>query len=361
MGSLVFLGWILLTSNPTLKGGEKLPSIFEEAKGKILRFRFSVGDIYQVKKESIQKIEINGVSFTRKIRHFIYLEVIEKNPQKGYKMRGRFISFIEYPGKKIPSYEEEYFSEFYLTPRGIMEVEKKYYMPNLRHIPTFPKEKDPSLGNLSRGDTWEALGVELIKKSLIVTIPLKVEYEYRGKEKSYHKIRYHFQINHELKPIYGHKDVPTSAFGLGIGVLYWDEEKSIPSIITEEMNLILHYSLLRKTERFSIKSYSYYFKRSLKKEAWENFFKELKRKYPKIQISPQKESYRVSFLVTKNYLEILEEITQFLKKRKFYIVLEAYYPEYAKELESLGISPSSLAFKKGKEKEKIQLEIFPLD
>ncbi|HAE22461.1 MAG TPA: hypothetical protein DCG47_09095, partial [Spirochaetaceae bacterium] len=76
--------------------------------------------------------------------------------------------------------ERFYESRYWQKPDGRFEIEPKYYMPVVRHVPTFPAR------DLKPGDTWNAPGEERhdLREGFGIAepyvIPIDVRYRYRG-------------------------------------------------------------------------------------------------------------------------------------------------------------------------------------
>lgn len=256
---------IFAVSKPALKA-EKKPAVdvFAEAKDKTLRWRFAEGEILELKKFSDQVIKVGRTSEKRSVFHRVLLEAKAPDATRGFPLEGTFTSLIRGLEAKAAYTETEKFTgSFVLAPDGQFTVEKNQYMPNIRSVPAFPADRDPSLKDdaaMDQGATWEHAGEEVMRFANLVTVPFNVRYEYRGLEnvkseqgeKNCHK----FISNYELN--YGDTDAGgPRVFGYVTAVWFWDATEGIPYYSQEEYNVIIVAEGGQANE-FKIKSRSYY-------------------------------------------------------------------------------------------------------
>lgn len=250
-------------------------NVFDEAEGKILRWRFKKGEMLEVRKYSEQKIRQGSRRVNRKVFHRVALEVKDVIDSKGYFMQGVFSSNIRTLGAADKPYEteERHKSSFYIEPRGLFHVPDGIYMPNVRNIPVFPPEKDPGneVNPLKRGDQWSHKGLEIMKFSRKMAVPLKVRYRYlgvdhveiEGKVRPLHKIAMNYQINNEYAGSL--PGVPRKLFGFVDSVIFWDASEGIPYFKKGNYDLLILYRSGVSRE-FKISSKSYYSKRRPRNE-----------------------------------------------------------------------------------------------
>lgn len=242
-------------------------NVLQESEGKILRWKLKPSDNLEIKKDSDQYILLNGRKIHRQVFHRVLLAVEDISSINGFRLSGTFSSRFRYFLKTKTPYQEEeqFFSRFYLKPRGEMVLDRQTYMPNIRHMPNFPKDADPAIkDSMAEGFRWNAPGEEVMQvgKSLL-HIPLDVIYEYHGKEivmienmpKTMHKIFMNYPIDYkrntsaagELQSIYGFASVH----------MLWNEQEGIPHRASEVYDVMLRYGDGQYHE-FRIKSTSQY-------------------------------------------------------------------------------------------------------
>ena len=265
-------------------------NIFKEGKGKILRWKLEPGDVVEIKKISQQHVIITQNSqkseLDREVIHWITLNTLDKDVDHGYHVEGSFSSQIRYlPKKQTPFQADElFYSKFYIEPIGKYYVPGEQYMPNVRHIPFFPKWRDPANVEkpLREGDSWTQSAEEIILGKRLYHIPIEANYIYLGKNlvktqdetKVLHKIKISLALNYTLQD--GGKNDPRNIFGYSTALLAWDEEEGIPYLMREEINLTLIYDN-GLTHEFAIKSITRYNKkRSFSSSDKKKFVKDLK-------------------------------------------------------------------------------------
>ncbi len=240
-------------------------TVFEEAAGKLLRWRLNPGEVVELRKFGEQDVKVNGQPIRRNVFHRVLLEVKGLEPQ-GYRISGTFRSHIRTESKaKAPYKEEEYYTgDFILKPTGEYLVPEKQYMPNIRHIPAFPPADPADEENpMKPGYRWTAAGEEVMQAGEVVSIPVEVRYEYLGRDiistedglKVLHKIQTNYQINYEASK--KTTLLPRRMFGLVQAVWLWDEKESIPYYSQEDYNVLMIYES-GETQEYQIKHRSLY-------------------------------------------------------------------------------------------------------
>lgn len=250
-------------------------NILKRAQSKILRWRLTKGDLLEVEKTAKQNIKVGESLQNRYVIHRVLLSVDEVDAEKGYGINGVFhTKFKKSKTSSEPFQAEEHHkSQFYIQPLGTFQVSAGMYMPNIRNVPTFDKFRDPVFSEaakiLKKGDTWQADAEEYFQTGLMIKIPLKVNYEYRGAKsfdtlkgiKTLHKVKLNYKLNYEVGRT-SLANAPKRIFGFVSGWYLWDEEEGIPYMAKEDYNVLIVYGN-GNTHEFDIKSKSKY--RKIKK------------------------------------------------------------------------------------------------
>ena len=141
-------------------------------------------------------------------------------------VKGAFSVFTKDDSETIFKLTDKRLSDFTINKDGSYLVDKKYSMPNLRHIPTFP-DKD-----LKQGDKWSGKGELYIDNfSVVLGLQLNVDYEiveekiFDGKNVAVINYKYNidknFSANRQQFP-----DLPSRIVGANDGIVYWDLDKN---------------------------------------------------------------------------------------------------------------------------------------
>lgn len=243
-------------------------NVFDEAIGKVFRWKLQKKDILELRKIGDQTIKLQGRQINRKVYHRVTLETKEIDPDWGYLMEGTFSTSIRPVDKKVPYEEQEYYQgSFFLSPRGFYKLNENDYMPNIRSLPAFPRGVDPAgegVKKMPAGYRWRLAGEEAIKSTAIIRIPFDVQYEYRGSEifrtnegdKEFQRFTSSYQINYENNSN-RYPNVPSKMYGFVGSNWLWDSQKGIPYISTEEYNVIMVYPN-GETREFQINTTSFY-------------------------------------------------------------------------------------------------------
>lgn len=161
----------------------------------------------------------------------------------GYRVGGVFKVFRRYNNNDVFRLEKEYKSDFIIQTNGRYIVPREHFMPNIRHIPTFPNEA------LSVGDVWNAEVIELIEDmgGGELTMVLASDYLFAGIEKDDEGrdnalIQYHIIIDKDLfqAGIKG-KNYPERIYGFNYGAYIWDIDKNVPVGQTERFQILFGY------------------------------------------------------------------------------------------------------------------------
>lgn len=129
--------------------------------------------------------------------------------------------------EKVFKLVNRYMVDFLIEPTGKFIVKKGDYMPNLRHIPTFPEKE------VNVNDKWTSNGemvLENFSRPFMLTFP--VEYNFvkiiKDNEKNIAVINYYYSVNVDLSGAGFPDDFPMRIAGENRGVLYWDMESNKP-------------------------------------------------------------------------------------------------------------------------------------
>jgi outer membrane protein OmpA-like peptidoglycan-associated protein len=253
------------TARPATRAEKKpVVDLFAEAKEKVLRWQFAEGDILELKKFSDQVVKTGGSSVKRSVFHRVLLEARTPDPAKGFPLEGTFVTLIKSgETNNVYTEAERYTASFVMQPTGQFVVNPDQYMPNVRSVPGFSENRDPSLkdeAGMEPGTTWEKPGSEVMRFDKLVTVPFNVRYEYRGLEnvkseegeKSCHKFISNYELNYGDNNGNGPR-----VFGYVTAIWFWDASQGIPYYAQEDYNVIIVNEQGLANE-FKIKSRSYY-------------------------------------------------------------------------------------------------------
>lgn len=136
-------------------------------------------------------------------------------------VNGVFSVFHRESGTSVFRLREQYLSEFSMDTRGRMDVSDTVYMPNLRHLPSFPASE------VKPGDSWSA-PVDMIVTgfSLPLKLLLSADYKLLSVEKNDGKeianIKYKYTIEKDLTKKKYPADFPMKIIGTNEGIIKWD-------------------------------------------------------------------------------------------------------------------------------------------
>ncbi len=130
-------------------------------------------------------------------------------------------------GGKVFKLLNQFMVDFLIEPSGKFIVRKEDYMPNLRHIPSFP-DKD-----VKENDEWTSDGeivFDNFSKPFKITFPVKYTFikVIKDNEKDIAVINYYYSINVDLTAPGYPADFPIKIAGENKGVLNWDITKNKP-------------------------------------------------------------------------------------------------------------------------------------
>ncbi len=145
---------------------------------------------------------------------------------------GIFTMYEKGGGESVFKQREKYPVDFYIEPTGRFIVENSDYMPNLRHIPTFPERE------ININESWKADGELVINnfsRPFKLTFPVEYTLSKVVKQKGLDiaVIDYTYTINMDLAGAAYPSDFPVKIAGHNKGVIYWDITNNRPADIRD--------------------------------------------------------------------------------------------------------------------------------
>ena len=202
--------------------------------------------IESVKTADVEYYENGILKRTYKERNIVDLTVIAIAPKGGYRVSGLFKIFRMQRGERVFHLDEEYTSDFIIHTNGRFEVPKVHFMPNVRHIPTFPDKE------INITDSWSAEAVEIIKVNNApnLTMVLASDYLFANIEtnsdgKKNAVIQYHIMTDKDLIQAglssLASRGYPSRIYGFNYGTFLWDMENNIPISQSEKYQILFGY------------------------------------------------------------------------------------------------------------------------
>lgn len=196
------------------------------------------------KDERIEMIKTAGIKYyinsglrrAYEERNVIDLTCTDKS-DKLNRVNGVFSIHEKEFGEDVFKLKEKFMVDFLIEPNGHFIVKKNDYMPNLRHIPSFP-EKD-----IKPDDTWTANG-ELVIDNFSKPFSLSFPVEYKlvkiedDKDKKIAVVNYAYTINMNLAGGNYPADFPVKIAAQNSGVLYWDVTSQKPKDMQDLYKII---------------------------------------------------------------------------------------------------------------------------
>ncbi|MBW5381938.1 OmpA family protein [Brachyspira pilosicoli] len=207
-------------------------------------WNLKVGErIESVKTADVEYYENGLLKKTYKERNIVDLTVIAIAPKGGYRVIGVFKIFRLYDGNSVFHLEEEYSSDFIIHTNGKFEVPYNYFMPNVRHIPTFP-DKEISLTH-----SWNSEAMEIVKVNNApnLAMALSADYLFANIETNENNeplavIQYHIMTDKDLLQAgLSRNGYPERIYGFNYGTFLWDMNKNIPVSQTERYQILFGY------------------------------------------------------------------------------------------------------------------------
>lgn len=155
-------------------------------------------------------------------------------------VKGRFSLYARAAVNEVFQLREQYPSEFEIDRRGRFTVPKKYFMPNVRNLPTFPEKE------AGKGDSWSA-PADLILDAFSIPFKLTFPVEYRVEElrrtdgAETAVISYRFNIDYDLSGGNYPADFPVKILGKDEGTIDWDIANNRPIRMKEKYRIIFFF------------------------------------------------------------------------------------------------------------------------
>jgi len=192
--------------------------------------------IEMTKTAGIKYYENAGLKKAYEERNVIDLTCTDKS-ERVNRVNGVFSVYEREFGEDVFKLREKFTVDFLIEPSGHFIVKKSDYMPNLRHIPSFP-DKD-----LNPGDTWTANGdlvMDSFSRPFMLTFP--VEYTLVRIDEDNNKkiavINYSYTINMDLAGAGYPADFPVKIAAQNKGVINWDITSKKPKTMQDLYEII---------------------------------------------------------------------------------------------------------------------------
>ena len=199
--------------------------------------------IESVKTADVEYYENGILKRTYKERNIVDLTVIAIAPKGGYRVSGLFKIFRMQRGERVFHLDEEYTSDFIIHTNGRFEVPTVHFMPNVRHIPTFPDKE------INLTESWTAEAAEIVKVNNAPNLNMALASDYlfanietnsEGKKNAV--IQYHIMTDKDLVQAgLSRSGYPARIYGFNYGTFLWDMENNIPISQSEKYQILFGY------------------------------------------------------------------------------------------------------------------------
>ncbi|PKL24198.1 MAG: OmpA family protein [Spirochaetae bacterium HGW-Spirochaetae-3] len=218
------------------------------------RFQYETGDKYRVVSTVDEDVYVNRrYSHSARIVNRIAFEVADTRADGSGLLRGDFSTSVQYAGGFSYVADRIYRSEYWQAPDGRYDIAPEYYMPTVRHVPTFPAR------DLKPGDTWNAPGEERhdFREDFGIPdpylIPIDVRYTYEGpgtlEGKPVRLVRAAYTVFVQPpRPRSWTIAWPTQIAGYSDQLLYWDQERGGLAAYEERFKFVFELSDGRTVE-----------------------------------------------------------------------------------------------------------------
>lgn len=216
--------------------------------GIVLRHLFRPGERYRVLSTVDEDVYINRrYSHSARIFNRIAFTVEERRDDGAGLLSGTFSTSVRYAGGASYVTDKLYESRYWQRPDGRYEIGPEYFMPVVRHVPSFPERA------LRPGDTWTAPGEEKhdFREGFGIAepyvFPIEVRYEYRGdasyKGRVVRLIRAAYTVFLRPAPPRGPVNYyPLQIAGYSEQLLYWDAERGGLAAYEEDFRFVFDLS-----------------------------------------------------------------------------------------------------------------------
>jgi outer membrane protein OmpA-like peptidoglycan-associated protein len=168
-------------------------------------------------------------------RNIIDLTCID-NRGNASRVKGGFSVYERDSVTEVFHLREQYPSEFDIDRQGRFTVPKQYFMPNLRHLPAFPRKE------VAAGDSWTEKA-DLVLNSFSIPIKLTFPVEYKlidisKKENSeVAVIQYRFDVDMDFSGGKYPADFPKKITGRDEGTINWNTSENCPVSMKEKYRM----------------------------------------------------------------------------------------------------------------------------
>jgi outer membrane protein OmpA-like peptidoglycan-associated protein len=194
-------------------------------------FMYQTGDKFRFISRVEEDVFINRrFSHSAEIVNRIAFEVADVRADGASLLKGDFSTSVRYGGGIAYVTDRIYQSAYWQLPNGRYDIADQYYMPTVRHVPTFPDR------NLVPGDSWNASGEERhdfrsdfgIPDPYVIPIDVRYRYERDGEFKGWpvKVLSAAYTIFYRPGPPRAwHVAYPIQIAGYSSMLLYWNQEK----------------------------------------------------------------------------------------------------------------------------------------
>ncbi len=194
-------------------------------------FDYKPGDKFRFISRVEEDVYVNRrYSHSAQILNRIAFEAAELRDDGAAFLKGDFSTSVRSSGGYSYVTDRIYHSEYWQLPGGRYEIDPQYYMPTVRHVPTFPARP------IQPGDTWNAPGEERhdFRTDFGIpdpyVIPVDVRYSYRGdgefKGKPVKVLTAAYTIFYQApRPRAWTITFPLQIAGYSDMVLYWNQDE----------------------------------------------------------------------------------------------------------------------------------------
>jgi outer membrane protein OmpA-like peptidoglycan-associated protein len=213
-----------------------------------LRFKYVQDEKYRLVTEVNEEVYVNGVrSHQANILNKVAVDTLAVRKGAGLLSATFLTSERSYGVQTSFSLTEEYESLFWRDEVGCYDIGEAYFMPVVRHVPTFPEEE------VTPGSSWSAPAEEAhdLRRSFAierpVRFPMTVNYTYIGSERRDGKklgvISIEYEVQHRLDGLVGRRaQVPVLIEGRSEQTYYWDNQVGKPHSYNEEFDFVFYLS-----------------------------------------------------------------------------------------------------------------------
>jgi outer membrane protein OmpA-like peptidoglycan-associated protein len=210
------------------------------------RFKYTKDEKYRLVTEVNEDVYVNGVlSHQANILNKVAVDTLAVRKGAGLLSATFLTSERSYGVKTSFTLTEEYESLFWRDQLGRYDIGEAYFMPVVRHVPTFPEE------DITPGTSWSADGEEAhdLRRSFAiekpVRFPMTVRYSYVGSEQRQDRklevISIQYEVQHKLEGLRSLRSrVPVLIEGKSEQTYYWDSQKGKPESYTEEFDFVFY-------------------------------------------------------------------------------------------------------------------------